>query len=128
MCIYVGICNIRDLEDSVTKNIDNHTKSTDYLMFWLQLISAVVQKDYKMVIENTALENWKEALAVILTYGKPGEFVQLCGEFYIHMPYPSLSTIWWFYTAVSIWILLNSAFEWIFGICMLSHKHVLSYL
>ena len=88
MCIYVGIYNIRDLEDSVTKNIDNHTKSTDYLMLWLQLISAVVQKDYKTVIENTALENWKEALAVILTYGKPGEFVQLCGEFYIHMPYP----------------------------------------
>ena len=81
MCIYVGIYNIGDLEHSVTKNIDNHTKSTDYLMFWLQLISAVVQKDYKMVIENTALENWKEALAVILTYGKPGEFVQLCGEF-----------------------------------------------
>lgn len=46
----------------------------------LQLISAVVQKDYKSVVENTSLENWKEALAVILTYSKPSEFVQLCGK------------------------------------------------
>jgi len=40
----------------------------------------VVQKDYESVVENAALENWKETLAVILTYGTATEFVQLCGE------------------------------------------------
>lgn len=40
----------------------------------------MVQKDYSSIVENTELSNWKEALAVILTYGRPEEFPALCGK------------------------------------------------
>ncbi|XP_067943023.1 protein transport protein Sec31A-like [Watersipora subatra] len=44
------------------------------------LIASVVQKDYAGLVDSTSLENWKEALAVILTYSKPAEFSQLCDK------------------------------------------------
>lgn len=42
-----------------------------------------MQKDYTKLIDNANLDNWKESLALILTYGKPEEFAQLCGMFII---------------------------------------------
>lgn len=44
-----------------------------------KLISAVVMKDWLDILETCDLQNWKEALAAVMTYGKPEEFSALCG-------------------------------------------------
>ncbi|ESO89042.1 hypothetical protein LOTGIDRAFT_106381 [Lottia gigantea] len=43
-----------------------------------RLISSIVTHDWPHIINNCELDNWKEALAVILTYSKPEEFSPLC--------------------------------------------------
>ncbi|KAK7113259.1 protein transport protein Sec31A-like isoform X2 [Littorina saxatilis] len=43
-----------------------------------RLISSVVTHDWSHIVETCELDNWKEALAVILTYSQPDEFAQLC--------------------------------------------------
>uniref|UniRef100_A0A8C1RM72 Protein transport protein Sec31A n=1 Tax=Cyprinus carpio TaxID=7962 RepID=A0A8C1RM72_CYPCA len=44
-----------------------------------KLISAVVMKDWLDILETCDLQNWKEALAAVMTYAKPEEFSSLCG-------------------------------------------------
>ncbi|XP_042620523.1 protein transport protein Sec31A-like isoform X6 [Cyprinus carpio] len=44
-----------------------------------KLISAVVMKDCLDILETCDLQNWKEALAAVMTYAKPEEFSSLCG-------------------------------------------------
>uniref|UniRef100_A0A671PBP9 Protein transport protein Sec31A n=1 Tax=Sinocyclocheilus anshuiensis TaxID=1608454 RepID=A0A671PBP9_9TELE len=44
-----------------------------------KLISAVVMKDWSDILETCDLQNWKEALAAVMTYAKPEEFSSLCG-------------------------------------------------
>ncbi|XP_030625928.1 protein transport protein Sec31A isoform X2 [Chanos chanos] len=44
-----------------------------------KLISAVVTKDWLDILETCDLQNWKEALAGVMTYAKPEEFSSLCG-------------------------------------------------
>ncbi|XP_062870721.1 protein transport protein Sec31A isoform X7 [Trichomycterus rosablanca] len=44
-----------------------------------KIISAVVMKDWLNVLETCDLQNWKEALAAVMTYAKPEEFFSLCG-------------------------------------------------
>ncbi|XP_056147216.1 protein transport protein Sec31A [Lampris incognitus] len=51
--------------------IKTHSKLT-------KLISAVVMKDWHDILQTCALENWKEALAAVLTYAQPDEFSSLC--------------------------------------------------
>ncbi|CAL1529193.1 unnamed protein product [Lymnaea stagnalis] len=43
-----------------------------------RLISSVVTHDWAHIVETCDLDNWKEALAVILTYALPEEFSSLC--------------------------------------------------
>ncbi|ELU08343.1 hypothetical protein CAPTEDRAFT_20326 [Capitella teleta] len=43
-----------------------------------RLISSVVTRDYEHIIRTCELENWKEALAVVLTYAKGEDFSTLC--------------------------------------------------
>lgn len=43
-----------------------------------RLISSVVTHDWGQIVESCDLDNWKEALAVILTYALPEEFSPLC--------------------------------------------------
>lgn len=50
-------------------------------VFVLQLISAVVMKDWKDILKTCDLQNWKEALAAVMTYAQPEEFSTLCGWF-----------------------------------------------
>lgn len=50
-----------------------------------QLISAVVMKDWSDVLETCDLQNWKEALAAVMTYAKPDEFSSLCGESWLYL-------------------------------------------
>lgn len=49
------------------------------VMMYLQLISAVVMKDWHDVLNTCELQNWKEALAAVMTYAQPEEFSSLCG-------------------------------------------------
>nr|XP_055065154.1 protein transport protein Sec31A isoform X8 [Misgurnus anguillicaudatus] len=43
-----------------------------------KLISAVVMKDWLDILKTCELQNWKEALAAVMTYAKPEEFSSLC--------------------------------------------------
>uniref|UniRef100_W5MXJ2 Protein transport protein Sec31A n=1 Tax=Lepisosteus oculatus TaxID=7918 RepID=W5MXJ2_LEPOC len=43
-----------------------------------RLITAVVMKDWKEIVEACDLQNWREALAAVLTYAGPEEFASLC--------------------------------------------------
>lgn len=44
----------------------------------LQVVSAVVNRDWRNVIECAEITNWKEALCILVTYGKAEEFSELC--------------------------------------------------
>ncbi|XP_074855888.1 protein transport protein Sec31B isoform X2 [Carettochelys insculpta] len=43
-----------------------------------QLLSSIVQQKWSEVVCSCALQSWKEALAVLLTYSKQEEYAQLC--------------------------------------------------
>ncbi|XP_046511636.1 protein transport protein Sec31A isoform X9 [Equus quagga] len=43
-----------------------------------RLITAVVMKNWREIVESCDLRNWREALAAVLTYAKPDEFSALC--------------------------------------------------
>ena len=45
-----------------------------------QLISSVVTQNWGDIVQSCALDNWKEALAALLTYAHPKEFAHLCGK------------------------------------------------
>ncbi|XP_029464916.1 protein transport protein Sec31B isoform X2 [Rhinatrema bivittatum] len=42
------------------------------------LLSSVVQHNWKEIVLNCNLKNWKEALAILLTYLKPDEYARFC--------------------------------------------------
>ncbi|KAM8924248.1 protein transport protein Sec31B [Pelodytes ibericus] len=42
------------------------------------LLSSVVQHKWRDIVLSCNLQNWKEALALLLTYSKPEEFSELC--------------------------------------------------
>uniref|UniRef100_A0AAY4AWY8 Protein transport protein Sec31A n=1 Tax=Denticeps clupeoides TaxID=299321 RepID=A0AAY4AWY8_9TELE len=44
-----------------------------------KLISAVVMKDWRNILETCDLHSWRESLAAVMTYAKPDEFSSLCG-------------------------------------------------
>ncbi|NXH18304.1 SC31A protein, partial [Bucco capensis] len=43
-----------------------------------RLITAVVMKNWKEIVQSCDLQNWREALAAVLTYARPEEFAALC--------------------------------------------------
>eukprot|EP00112_Aurelia_sp_Birch-Aquarium-sp1_P011275 Seg237.6 transcript_id=Seg237.6/GoldUCD/mRNA.D3Y31 product="Protein transport protein Sec31A" protein_id=Seg237.6/GoldUCD/D3Y31 len=43
-----------------------------------KLISCVVGRDWRSIVETCAIDNWKEALATLVTYGRAEEFFELC--------------------------------------------------
>ncbi|XP_042323080.1 protein transport protein Sec31A isoform X10 [Sceloporus undulatus] len=43
-----------------------------------RLITAVVTKNWKEIVQSCDLQNWREALAAVLTYARPDEFASLC--------------------------------------------------
>lgn len=53
---------------------------TSFSAFLFKLITAVVMKNWKEIVESCDLKNWREALAAVLTYAKPDEFSALCGK------------------------------------------------
>ena len=42
------------------------------------MISAVVNRDWRSIVENAEISNWKEALCTLVTYSKAEEFSDLC--------------------------------------------------
>uniref|UniRef100_A0A667XYL9 Protein transport protein Sec31A n=1 Tax=Myripristis murdjan TaxID=586833 RepID=A0A667XYL9_9TELE len=44
------------------------------------LISSVVTQNWRDIVQSCELDNWKEALAALLTYAHPEEFARLCGK------------------------------------------------
>uniref|UniRef100_A0AAQ4QZY6 Protein transport protein Sec31A n=1 Tax=Gasterosteus aculeatus aculeatus TaxID=481459 RepID=A0AAQ4QZY6_GASAC len=44
------------------------------------LISSVVTQNWKDIVQSCELDNWKEALAALLTYAHPEDFARLCGK------------------------------------------------
>ncbi|MGH0125298.1 UNVERIFIED_CONTAM: hypothetical protein FKN15_022179 [Acipenser sinensis] len=44
----------------------------------LQLVSSIVNRNWTDIVQSCDLENWKEALAALLTYARPEEFSELC--------------------------------------------------
>lgn len=51
----------------------------ELFFFLFQLITAVVTKNWKEIVQSCDLQNWREALAAVLTYARPDEFASLCG-------------------------------------------------
>ncbi|XP_004428219.1 PREDICTED: protein transport protein Sec31B [Ceratotherium simum simum] len=43
------------------------------------LIACVVRKNWKDMVCSCSLQNWREALALLLTYSEPEKFPELCG-------------------------------------------------
>uniref|UniRef100_A0A8D0HDV9 Protein transport protein Sec31A n=1 Tax=Sphenodon punctatus TaxID=8508 RepID=A0A8D0HDV9_SPHPU len=43
-----------------------------------RLITAVVMKNWQEIVQSCDLQNWREALAAVLTYARPDEFAALC--------------------------------------------------
>ena len=41
-------------------------------------MSVVINRDWKDIVESCVLNNWREALAALVTYAKPEEFTVLC--------------------------------------------------
>lgn len=60
----------------------------------MKLISSVVTQNWKDIVQSCELDNWKEALAALLTYAHPEDFAHLCGEslFLLSPVMPRLAT------------------------------------
>uniref|UniRef100_A0AAQ4QIX6 Protein transport protein Sec31A n=1 Tax=Gasterosteus aculeatus aculeatus TaxID=481459 RepID=A0AAQ4QIX6_GASAC len=53
-------------------------RMADSIILITKLISAVVMKDWHDILKTCDLQNWKEALAAVMTYAQPEEFSTLC--------------------------------------------------
>ncbi|XP_041117043.1 protein transport protein Sec31B-like isoform X2 [Polyodon spathula] len=42
------------------------------------LVSSIVNRNWTDIVQSCELKNWKEALAALLTYARPEEFLELC--------------------------------------------------
>lgn len=51
-----------------------------FICYRLQLISSVVTQNWRDIVQCCELDNWKEALAALLTYAHPEDFAFLCGK------------------------------------------------
>ena len=72
ICLFVLIISSRHC---------NSFLMSDYnlkLVFLSQLMSVVVNRDWRDIVESCVLENWREALAALVTYAKAEEFTALC--------------------------------------------------
>ncbi|XP_027384488.1 protein transport protein Sec31B isoform X8 [Bos indicus x Bos taurus] len=46
--------------------------------FSIQLLACIIQKNWKDMVHACSLKNWREALALLLTYSEPEKFPELC--------------------------------------------------
>ncbi len=52
----------------------------------IQLISAVIGRNWTELARTASLDNWREILAALVTYAGPEEFASLCGEWSYSYP------------------------------------------
>ena len=45
-----------------------------------QLLSAIVNRTWSELVRHGNLQNWREILAVLVTYAGPEDFATLCGK------------------------------------------------
>ena len=50
-----------------------------------QLLSAIVNRTWSELARHGNLQNWREILAVLVTYAGPEDFATLCGEIISHV-------------------------------------------
>ncbi|XP_043916319.1 protein transport protein Sec31A [Protopterus annectens] len=71
-----------DLPPGLNEYINIKCALRCYILFCfflqLKLITAVVSQDWKEIVQSCDLQNWREALAAVLTYARPDEFSALC--------------------------------------------------
>jgi len=53
---------------------------------FLQLLSAVVSRNWTELTRHGNLENWREILAALVTYASPEDFAPLCGTYSCPQP------------------------------------------
>ncbi|XP_069482237.1 protein transport protein Sec31A isoform X13 [Ambystoma mexicanum] len=71
--IILAIAGGQDLLSRTQKKYFSKTQSKI-----TRLITAVVTKNWREIVQSCDLQNWKEALAAVLTYARPDEFALLC--------------------------------------------------
>jgi hypothetical protein len=54
-----------------------------YSIVNIQEIVKYFTHNWSHIVETCDIANWKEALALILTYASPQEFVPLCGKLFL---------------------------------------------
>ena len=54
-----------------------------------QLLSAIVNRTWSELARHGNLQNWREILAVLVTYAGPEDFATLCGKINIYNMYIS---------------------------------------
>ena len=64
--------------DSNYSNFLMFNLSLKFFVFLFKLMSVVVNRDWRDIVESCVLENWREALAALVTYAKAEEFTALC--------------------------------------------------
>lgn len=55
------------------------TTNVFVVLFLSQLISYIVKRDWNQLVRVCNLDNWREVLAMLVTYASPEEFSHLCG-------------------------------------------------
>ena len=50
----------------------------------LQLLSAIVNRTWSELARHGNLQNWREILAVLVTYAGPEDFATLCGKIIVY--------------------------------------------
>ena len=50
-----------------------------------QLLSAIVNHTWSELARHGNLQNWREILAVLVTYAGPEDFATLCGKLFIRV-------------------------------------------
>ncbi|MEQ2254295.1 Protein transport protein Sec31A [Ilyodon furcidens] len=71
--IILAIAGGADLLEKTQKKYFNKANSKI-----TKLISAVVMKDWHDILKTCDLQNWREALAAVMTYAQPEDFSSLC--------------------------------------------------
>lgn len=60
----------------------------------LQLLACVTQKSWRDMVCACSLKNWREALALLLTYSGPEKFPELCGRWPSAPGWSSVALAW----------------------------------
>lgn len=69
----------------------------NYPVAMSQLLSAIVNRTWSELARHGNLQNWREILAVLVTYAGPEDFATLCGKSIVYNMYISDNDMLLFY-------------------------------